>query len=158
MQLFNINENLSVICKTADTRNGFKHTATLMRNGQEADSAKVFYLNRTWERFTFETVLEKLASKLRDDEKARLLEAIKMHGDKLEEESNRGYAAVATVAKMGEWLTETQADANDWKLRMIKAGMESRGLSIPDNWGQLTEDEKQKRLDSVIAELEKENA
>lgn len=50
-------------------------------------------------------------------------------------------------------MGKTKAEANDWKERMLKARL--NGLSMPDNWGQLNEDEKQKRLDGVIAVMSK---
>ena len=55
----------------------------------------------------------------------------------------------ALAAKMGEVLTSTQAESNAWKKRMLTAGI--RGLMWPDDWDLLSEDEKQQRLDKVIA-------
>jgi hypothetical protein len=46
-----------VICFTEDTRNGFKHVA-IMEGTNENTSAN--YINRTWESFEYETVLNKL--------------------------------------------------------------------------------------------------
>jgi len=57
MQLFKLDDKYTVVCETKKTRNGFKHEATLLHNGYEKQKAKVCYLNRTWERFTYETVL-----------------------------------------------------------------------------------------------------
>lgn len=57
MQLFKLDDKYTVICETKSTRQGFKHEATLLHNGYEKQKAKVCYLNRTWERFTYETVL-----------------------------------------------------------------------------------------------------
>jgi len=61
MQTFRINKKLQVVCETGNTRNGFKHTATLLSNGNERESVKCHYYNRTWESYTYESVLEKLA-------------------------------------------------------------------------------------------------
>jgi hypothetical protein len=58
------------------------------------------------------------------------------------------YKHVGAAAKMGEIFTDSQAEANKWKLRMLRAGIP--GLSIPDNWDELSEDAKQTRLDKVI--------
>ena len=63
------------------------------------------------------------------------------------------FGAVAMVAKMGELLTDTQTQANDWKKRMLKAGIS--GLIMPDDWDNLSEDEKTTRLDKVIKEMGK---
>jgi uncharacterized membrane protein YheB (UPF0754 family) len=61
MRIFTINDRLSVVCQSLPTRTAFKHVATLMINGSEtAVTTKICYQNRTWERFTFESVLEKL--------------------------------------------------------------------------------------------------
>jgi hypothetical protein len=40
---------------------------------------------------------------------------------------------------------------------MLKAGLEGRGLIMPDDWDDLSEDEKNRRLDGVIATLNKES-
>ena len=60
------------------------------------------------------------------------------------------FNSVAMVAAMGNLLCETKEEKNTWKLRMLKAGMGSAGLQIPDDWDTLSEDEKEKRLDNVI--------
>lgn len=62
MKIFTLDQTYSVVCNTADTRNGFKHVATLCRNGYEIAKAKICYLNRTWERFTYEDVLIKVVN------------------------------------------------------------------------------------------------
>jgi hypothetical protein len=59
---------------------------------------------------------------------------------------NIGLAALA--AKMGEALTNNQAEANKWKVKMLKAGIP--GFMLPDDFDELTEDEKQRRLDKAI--------
>jgi hypothetical protein len=55
---------------------------------------------------------------------------------------------VGATAKAAVLFTDNQADANKWKLRMLKAGIP--GLDIPDDWDSLSEDEKQSRLDKII--------
>lgn len=61
---------------------------------------------------------------------------------------------VAMVAKMGDLLGgNTQKEKNDWKLRMIKAGLEGQGLIMPDDWDSLTEDQKEERLNGIIGIL-----
>ena len=59
------------------------------------------------------------------------------------------------VAKLGNILTNNQKEANDWKTRMLKAGLENKGLIMPENWNELSEDEKEKRLNNVINEFSK---
>lgn len=62
MILKNINDKLSIVCQVVNTSNGFKHIATLLVNGCDIATAKVCYINRTWERKQFDTVIAKLAS------------------------------------------------------------------------------------------------
>jgi len=59
MKLFKLNNTYSVVCDSKGTRSGFKHIASLLRNGSEINKTKICYLNRTWEGFTYETVLLK---------------------------------------------------------------------------------------------------
>lgn len=55
--------NYSIVCEYQNTRSGFRHVATLLKNNHEIDRQKVCYLNRTWERFTYETVIQKTLEK-----------------------------------------------------------------------------------------------
>jgi len=62
MQIFKCGK-MTIICKSESTRSGFRHVATLFLGGFGRDTAKCCYLNRTWERFEFETVILKLLEK-----------------------------------------------------------------------------------------------
>ena len=50
-------------CYTTWTRNGFCHTVE-NRTYRNVSNTKVSYLNRTWERFTYETALKRAIDKL----------------------------------------------------------------------------------------------
>ena len=60
MKIFKLDDMYSVVCVFKGTRSGFKYTATLMKNGLQVAETKICYLNRTWERFEYESVLIKL--------------------------------------------------------------------------------------------------
>jgi len=60
MQEFKINDDIKIICQSLSTRNGFKHTATLYLNSVEVLNTKICYLNRTWESYQFESVINKI--------------------------------------------------------------------------------------------------
>lgn len=61
---------------------------------------------------------------------------------------------VGMVAAMGNILAgDSQKEKNDWKERMIRAGLGNKGLIMPEDWGKLSEDEKEKRLNNVIETL-----
>ena len=60
-----VNGNTYVInCYGQDTNYGFRHVAFLERGYYEEQLAKACYYNRTWERFTYETVLRNAIEKL----------------------------------------------------------------------------------------------
>ena len=60
MRTFVLNAEYTVVCESQNTRTGFRHVAVLLRNGDEMYRTKCTYQNRTWERFTFESVLCKI--------------------------------------------------------------------------------------------------
>lgn len=60
---------------------------------------------------------------------------------------------VAMAAKMGALFCDSPKETNDWQVRMLKAGLENRGLIMPDNWDSLSEDEKSTRLNKAIGAL-----
>lgn len=78
-------------------------------------------------------------------------------GEKREKKAtNSMLRMVSAVAAMGEIFADTQKEKNDWKLRMIKAGLPQHALHVPEDWDNLSEDEKTKRLDGVIKVLGEE--
>lgn len=152
MTTFRITKTLEVVCESQSTRYGFRHLARLQRNGwEEIARAKCCYYNRTWERYEFESVLEKLldtvAGSLTKYELGRFKKAIRNGGEK----DNARFRSIAMVAKFGELLTPDQKARNDWKKRMLNAGLGNAGLDFPEDWDTLTEDQKQERLDKAIA-------
>jgi len=60
MRIFTLDSQYNIVCNWQNTRYGFRHIATLHKNGFEIARAKCCYYNRTWERFEFESVLNKL--------------------------------------------------------------------------------------------------
>ena len=57
MRIFTLNNDYSVVCNSEGTRYGFRHLATLHKNGFGIAKLKICYYNRTWERFEFESVV-----------------------------------------------------------------------------------------------------
>ncbi len=158
MKIFKVNKNdstIEVVCESQKTRNGFRHLATLLYNGIESESVKCCYLNRTWERFEFESVLEKLArdSKVLSDKEKKVFQEFIENGNRVEDDLSP-LKNIARIAKLGEIFGKNQKEANDWKARILKAGLENKGLIMPDDWNELNEDEKTKRLNGAIAQLE----
>ena len=77
MSIFNLNKIYNVVCNWENTRYGFRHKATLHKAGFEIARAKVCYYNRTWERFEYETILEKIIGEnFEGKEKEKFLKVI----------------------------------------------------------------------------------
>lgn len=73
---------------------------------------------------------------------------------KKEKKSNDSFLkTVSVIASIGDIFCDNQKDKNDWKKRMLVAGIPEGVLHMPEDWDQLSEDEKQKRLDGAIAIL-----
>ena len=78
MRIFNLNNEYNVVCNWQNTRYGFRHIATLHKNGFEIAKAKCCYYNRTWERFEYESVLIKIIeNNFTGQEKENFLQVIK---------------------------------------------------------------------------------
>ena len=63
MKLFKLGKNIEIVCDYKNTRNGFKHIVTMFKDNQEIENAKICYLNRTWESFEYESVIQKVLGK-----------------------------------------------------------------------------------------------
>ncbi len=50
------------------------------------------------------------------------------------------------IPKLGEVMTDNKKGSNDWKTRMLKAGLQDKGLIMPE--------EKETRLNGVIGVLD----
>jgi len=78
MKIFKLDEMHSVVCNSESTRSGFRHVATLCKNGVQVARAKCTYLNRTWECYEFESVLIEIIEKnFTGTEKEKYLNAVK---------------------------------------------------------------------------------
>jgi hypothetical protein len=81
MEKFTVNERITIICEYKNTRNGFKHVAHLFLGTQEIEKRKWCYLNRTWERFTYQSVMLDLVNRsinLTPEEKQECIEVLKL--------------------------------------------------------------------------------
>lgn len=157
MRIIKLTRTLDVFCEAVSTRYGFKHTAKLVRNGYiDGESAKCCYYNRTWERYEFESVLEALerkATSLTKYERRRFRNAIKNGGKVEEARIKKELKTIGMVMAMGALLNPDQKSKNDFQARILKAGLGSKGLIMPEDWGTLSEDEKEKRLSGIMAQL-----
>lgn len=161
MSFFQVNDKLAMGAEVYETRYSWGHKAHLYRvrrpehNDDLIESVKITYYNRTWERFQFESALEQVVDKalkskeITKEEHATLRDYIKNY-----QEPSR-FDHVAMVAKLGDIIAPDQASANDWKARMLKAGLPEGAIQMPEDWDSLDEDTKQARLNGAIAILAK---
>lgn len=146
--IFRVDDKIEIQAVSEKTRNGFRHIATLIVDGREVDKATANYLNRTWESYEYESVIDKLIDKSsyikeKEELKKKFQEA---SHKKIEGE----FKTIGNIAQLGEVFGKTQKEKNDWKLRMLKAGLEKKGLDVPEDWDNLSEAEKEKRLNKII--------
>jgi len=153
MKTFRINKDFDVVCDSKRTRNGFKHEATLLKNGRDIEFAKCCYINRTWESYEYQTVIQDLLDKTNELTDRQKKNFLKNAQAKVKQEIDRQFGTIASIAKLGEVFGKDKKEKNDWKTRMIKAGLEGKGLIMPDDWDTLSEDDKEARLNGVIGQL-----
>ena len=63
MKIIKLNKTYDLVCMHINTRYGFKHEVSLMKNGYLRLKAKCCYHNRTWESFEFETCIKAVLCK-----------------------------------------------------------------------------------------------
>ena len=56
-------DDWEIVNSWGSTRNGFKHESRLFHYGNEVENARVCYLNRTWECYTYQTSMREVVEK-----------------------------------------------------------------------------------------------
>lgn len=152
MKTFKINDKISIDAEYYETRYSWGHKAYLYINGEQVGYKKATYYNRTWESYQFQSVMESVVDankKLFTKEEFDFtLEYLKNY-----QESDSSLKRIATIASLGEVFGTTQKEKNDWKKRMLNAGLGNKGLDFPDDWDTLSEDDKEARLNGAIDQL-----
>ena len=57
------------------------------------------------------------------------------------------------IMAMGNIMGGNQTEKNSWKERMLKAGLQNKGLIMPDDWNELDEATKEIRLNNVMNQM-----
>ena len=154
-------KKLKIECWGEDTSYGFRHLGIITSGGLCLAEAKATYYNRTWESFTFETVIKKLYDQISGMEylskyqKNKVKKIIENGGREEAKEFDSQMKSVAGIAMLGDIFGKTKEEQNSWKARMLKAGMP--GLEMPSDWETLSEDEKEARLNAVINQMKGKN-
>lgn len=155
MKIFKITKRIEVVCESESTRYGFRHLATLFFDGSESVKDKCCYYNRTWEKYEFQSVLFKVVekafkNKLLTDKEKEFCNKFIDEGKEALAKIESQFKTIGMVAQLGDIFCKDIKTQNDWKERMLKAGLGDKGLQMPEDWETLDEDTKKARLDSVI--------
>jgi len=144
---FELGNNTTIECRAESTRSGFRHIAILRNNYIEVARAKCCYQNRTWESFEFESVIRNLLDHQEGFTEESVKELIEALRKDEHERVEQMFGTLNAICKMGELICDNDKDRNDWKARMLKAGLPQ--LDFPSDWDELSEAEKKRRLDAV---------
>lgn len=109
-------EEITFVCYTTHTRVGFCHTARLTGWNYNISDTKQTYYNRTWERFTYESVLKRAIDKLPTEIRQQVYDQI--IDRKAAEEEEKADAMV----KSFEALHSSLSDEN--KAHLVNSGIE----------------------------------
>lgn len=147
MKLFQLTKSYAIVCEWKKTRIAFKHEATILFNGSEVYKTKVCYQNRTWESYEFQSVLHKAISGYFTENGNVYIKIVDGIGRQY---IDKELAPFKALAALGEVLGTSQKEKNAFKQKALKA---IPGISFPDDFDKLSDDEKTKRLDGAIAQL-----
>lgn len=151
MTEFQITKQIKIKADYYETRYSWGHKAWLYLNNEEVEHAKITYYNRTWESYTYQSILYNIVDKtkvLTKKQKEYCKKWIDTGGEVQKKKDLAMLKIAGNIASLGAIFGKDQKESNDWKQRMLEAGIP--GLSIPSDWDELSEDEKQIRLDQVI--------
>lgn len=95
--------DITFMAYTTDTRNGFCHTVTTY--DFPISDTKVSYLNRTWERFDYETCLKRAIEKITDKDMAKKIRDVLIDG-KAEEEHEKAEAFIGAFTTAYSQLSD----------------------------------------------------
>jgi len=144
MKTFNLPNGYKIVCEWKKTRTAFKHTARIEQAGSTVYETKVCYLNRTWERFEFQSVAQKaIRAYFKEADQKKYIDAL----DKQDQEGDSAFKTIATIASLGDIFCEKKEDKIAWKKRFLA---KTPGIDFPEDFDQLPEKEKQRRLDGAI--------
>ena len=114
-------EEITFRCHTTWTRNGFCHTAHYTGWDYSITDSKIGYINRTWERFTYESVLSKAIDKLPTDVRQKVRDQIIDH--KAAEEEKKAEDMFNSFKKVYDGLSDEN------KEHLANSGIEMRTKS-----------------------------
>lgn len=101
---------ITLVCDSRATRNGFAHDCAFLLDGREENRASCHYLNRTWESYTFQSVILKALGEARAFAENRLIMRFK---------DSRGYMRMnpARYEEFARWVSLQDTPLKrEWRL------------------------------------------
>ena len=109
--IFKVGEiNFNFICQSVGNRSGFKHETELHSNGGYYGTAKCQYYNRTWECYSFQSVILKLTDNLLENEKSYLKDRFKKENNiqKITKKRTAAFEDFCNCSERFQTLTELE--------------------------------------------------
>lgn len=150
MEKYNITKDLYFEAWSWRKGGRWGHDAKAMYCGREVASVRIVYQNRTWEAYTYQSVMQKLIDTLdyhKDVPLADRIEASKVikTGDRRD---MKKLGAIGALAMLGGIIRGAKT-----KAKIIGS---IPGIIMPDDFDELSESEQSRRLDGAINILTKE--
>lgn len=145
---FQISEEIRIECGWQNTNYGFRHLAVLRVNGLREVETKACYYNRTWESYTYQSVVHKAINKAFTGERAEgLCKAADALGHGATEKAFGGIKAMAAMAGLLGLSPERETSIKKTILSTVP------GIDFPEGFDALPEAERKKRLDDALGVL-----
>jgi hypothetical protein len=161
MKSYEFGNGYKVICRSENTRYGFRHLCELTKDCNIIAKTKACYYNRTWECYEFQSVIHSAINaafdnRTRTQQKKgqEINPLVKQYCDEIDARA-RGIEAkrfnpVKMVCAFGALLTSTPEEQANWDKRMLST---VPGVEFPDDFDSLPVEEKQKRLNAALKVL-----
>lgn len=142
---FRLDDTYEIRCWTYETRYSWGHYAEVREHGHNIVDEKYTYYNRTWESYTYQSIIHSLIGK------AKLPKEFKDIADSIGNGNVRQELKVmgGIVAMAGLLQPEQSNDAKIKALELVTGGQVTR----PEDWDELTEETKSFRLKKALEVL-----
>ena len=144
---FVLDDVYTVECTVFESRYSWGHYAVLYKNGTAIEDEKYTYYNRTWESYTYQSVIHGILSRAKLPAKYRTLADEIGSGNVKQELKSLG----AVVALAGLIQTDP-AKANEAQVKALEIAT-GGAVQRPADWDTLSEEEKQVRLNKAVSVL-----
>ena len=141
---FVLDDHYTMECTYWETPWSWGHYAILYKDGQAVADEKAIYYNRTWESYTYQSVIHSVLNRAG-------LKDLKAKADEIGDgRVKRDLQSMGSmVALAGLLQPDNESNAKMGALEAITGGAVSR----PDDWDTLPEEEKSRRLTGALDRL-----